>query len=117
MYELARRGQLGFTLPKWLTPPAWLTNEIKAHIGAAVKGTTVSIPTDSGTITFDISDPTQWAAIAKMLQGIRINPPPPVGSENRAPGPVASVVNSIPGGWLTIGIGGFLLYKALSRRG
>lgn len=98
---------LGFTLPRWLTPPSWLKAEIAQHVGAAVKGTILSVPTESGTISFDLSDSKQWAAIGNMLKGIRVSRTATGGSAE-LPAPVAAGLGA--GAMLLFGLGAFMLF-------
>jgi hypothetical protein len=98
---------LGFSLK----PPAWLRAAISQHVGAAVKGTTLSIPTSSGTVSFDLTDPKQWAAIGNMLKGIKISRPTDQPSSGL---PVAAVAGLGIG---TIALLAFGLYMLASRRG
>jgi hypothetical protein len=97
---------LGFSLPRQLTPPSWLRSLIAQHASAAVKGTTVSIPTSSGTISFDLSDPKQWAAIGNMLKGITISRPSEGGAH---PVPVAAAAGMGAGVIALIALGAYML--------
>lgn len=103
---------LGLSLPAFLTPPAWLKTAITQHVGAVVKGTQLTIPTATGTLNFDLSDPTQWTAIANMLKGITITAPPAGGTQ-----PVKIPVATVAGiGIGTIALVGFGLYMLMGRR-
>jgi len=101
---------LGLTLPRQLTPPSWLKDLIRQKIGAALKGTVVTVPTEAGTMSFDLSDPAALAALKKIASGIRVTRTP------AAPAP-GSPVAAIPGGWLTLGLVGVGLYLFASRGG
>jgi hypothetical protein len=103
---------LGFTLPRQLMPPAWLRAAISQHVGVAVKGTQLSIPTSSGTVSFDLSDPKQWAAIGNMLKGITISKPSTGGAQ---PVPVAAVAGIGAGMIALIAVGLYLLMGRRSR--
>jgi hypothetical protein len=108
MYQ-SSKGLGVFNLARALTPPAWLRNAVSQRVGSQVKGTIVSIPTEAGTISFDLSDPKQWTAIANMVKGIRVSKAP------ASPAPSGGPVDAIPGGWMTlalIGVGLFALSKA-----
>ncbi len=116
MYEVTERGGvLGFTLPRWLTPPRSIrdlaSSLTRSIAGSVLKGTTITIPTPMGTQTFDLSNPADRAVLEQMVTGTRITRTPP-----REPNPIQTggqfVSEHVPGGWLTIaavGVGVFLL--------
>lgn len=107
MYE--SNPQLGFSLK----PPAWLRN----IVGAAVKGTTATVPTPAGPLTVDLGDPASIARAKAALQGttfsttVGTKPPSALEQAN------AAVSSSVPGGWLTIaaGIAAVLLLPKMMR--
>jgi hypothetical protein len=103
---------LGLSLPAILTPPAWLRTVISQHVGAAIKGTQLSIPTATGTLNFDLSDPSQWTAIANMLKGITISQPP-TGGTQPVKIPVAAAAGIGVGAIALVGLG---LYMLMGRR-
>lgn len=78
---------LGLTLPKALTPPSWLRN----IVGSAFKGTTVSVPTPSGTLTVDISDPAQLQMLKNMVLGAKIGKASPGGGPSGGAAAAAGV--------------------------
>lgn len=111
MYQrnLERTGTVGPGLGD-ISIPSWITN----IVGAIVKGKQVQVPTPSGTVVVNLDNPTQIAALAKMLSGTKIVNAPP-GGVPILPG--GSFVDRIPGGWVTVAAGGgLLLYLMLRRR-
>jgi hypothetical protein len=108
---------LGFTLPKWLTPPKSIRNIVGSIVGAVVRGTTVTVPTPMGTQTFDLGNPQDVAMLQQMATGFKISKSPPT------PGPVGRadqfVTSHVPGGWMGIalvGAGLIFLPKMLRSR-
>jgi hypothetical protein len=107
---------LGFTLPKWLTPPKTIRNIVGSIAGAMLKGTTVTVPTPAGTQTFDLGNPSDRAFLEKMAAGLKISRTP-----EAAPGAVSQadklVTEHVPGGWLTLAAAGAGLFLFMGRRG
>lgn len=103
---------LGFSLK----PPAWLRSLGSKVVSAIKSNVRVSVPTPAGTITVDPNDPDSLRRAQEILRGARVE----VGAP--APSPAqqaASMVESIPGGWLTVAaIGTGLMWLATrgSRR-
>jgi hypothetical protein len=97
-----------------LSLPSWLTTAISSEVNALVKGKQLSIKTPTGTLSFDLSDPTQWATIAQMLSTVKVTSGP------AAPAPAsrvpASPIDAIPGGWLTLGLLGIGIVMFMRRR-
>lgn len=116
MYQIARPR--GFVQPAGmgfsLKPPAWVTNAVSNIIKQAVGGTTVTIQTDAGPQSFDITTAAGRAALQRMVASAKIGKPAPT------PGPAEQAndfVNQIPGGWVTVVGGAVLLFLLLKRRG
>jgi hypothetical protein len=110
-YEMCRQPQLG-DLSSILTD---VRNAISGVVGAAIRGTQVQVPIPGGgTATYDVSNPASLAALQQIVSGIRITRSP---ASPTQPGfrPM-SIVDSIPGGWLTIAAGGVLAFMLLKRR-
>jgi len=115
MYQSA---SLGFSLPRWLTPPRSVRELAAGIVGAVVRGTTITIPTPVGPQTFNLGDPSQRAQLEAMVRGTRVNvaTPEPGGGGfdiNR------TVQSNVPGGWATIamvGVAAALVLPRLLRR-
>ncbi len=103
-------GGLGFSLK----PPAWLRN----IAGAVIKNTKVAVPTkEGGTQTFDFGNPADIDSLKRLISGAKVTLGP-----NARPSPmeqVTQVVESVPGGWLTVlGVGvlaAFVVPKLMRR--
>jgi hypothetical protein len=97
---------LGFSLK----PPAWIKN----IVGAAFKGTTVTVPTPSGTLSVDISDPSQVNMLKNMILGTKIGKASP-SSPGGGGVPVAAVAGLSVGMIAMIALGVILLTRGRSR--
>jgi hypothetical protein len=96
-------------LPSWLTKVA----------GAIIRGTTVTVPTTSGTIVVDLSNPASVNAAKKALTGAKINTnlgPAPASPPVPADAPVASGAPTwLP--WALAGVAAaFVLPKLIGGR-
>lgn len=114
MYESAA---MGWTVPKWLTPPKSIRALATGIAGAVFKGTTVTIPTPIGPQTFNLSDPNDVARLKAMIAGTKFNiaPPRPGGPQ---PFDLGRTVGEMPGGWLTVavvGLGAVFLLSQLPK--
>ena len=89
--------------------PSWLTT----IVGAVVKGRQVSVPTPSGTVIVNLDDSAQLTALYNMLKGTKLT----TRRDDYGAAPGGSVVDSIPGGWLTIAGVGVALFMLTRRRG
>jgi hypothetical protein len=113
--EMAGLADLGFSLK----PPKWLRN-----LGAKlISQTHVAVPTPAGPKTFDLSNPDHLAELKSLVTGthVTLGPTPPtmVDQFESAGANVGKVVESIPGGWITIaavGIGLLLIVPRLMPR-
>lgn len=110
-------GLLGFTLPKWLTPPKSIRDIAASIFGAVVRGTIVTVPTPLGTQTFDLGNPADVAMLKQMAAGVKVGRPAPT------PSPVGKadefVTSHVPGGWTglaLVGAGLLFLPKLLRSR-
>lgn len=92
--------------------PSWLSK----IVGTIVRGTQVTVPTPAGNVVFDLSDPNAVNTAKQILTGARVSTT--VGNRPQTPLEQASAaVESIPGGWLTIGAGALALVLLMRRRG
>jgi len=108
MYQ---RSDLGFTLPRWLTPPSW----VRSIAGAAIRGTIITIPTPAGPQSFDLGDPAAMAQLKALVSGAKVS----VTRQPPSGGPGQFVQERVPGGWLTIGaaVVGVILLMTFMRPG
>lgn len=96
-------ADLGFSLK----PPKWLRNVV----GAVVKQTHVTVPTPTGSQTFDLNNPADVARMKQIVSQTKVSvgPPAPTPAENLN----AAVTGAVPGGWGTLAVAGGLGLAAL----
>ena len=102
--------ELGFSLK----PPSWLTK----IVGAAVHGTTATIPTPTGVpITVDLGNPASVDAARRALAGTKLSTTVGTQAPTLAQQANQAVEGSVPGGWVTvIGVGLAALFLMRGRK-
>jgi hypothetical protein len=114
MYQLEGNGYgLGFSLPRWLTPPRSIRKAVGGIIAQAVKGQTVTVQTPGGPMTFDLGNPADVDALKKIRVSFG-----PKGENPTAADQAAGAVNKIPGGLGTLALvgAGVLALVMFSRK-
>lgn len=103
MYEARELGAI--KIPDW----------IKKAAGAVIRGTTVTVPTVAGPIAIDLGNKASVDAAKAAIMGAKVSTT--VGEKPESPlDRVASAVESVPGGWLTVaGVGALALYLIAGR--
>jgi hypothetical protein len=116
VYETSPGGSsLGFTLPRFLTPPRSIRNLAsdltRRIVGAVARGTQITVPTPAGDQTFDLGNPNDLQMLRNMAAGTRITTKPE--SQGGAASVAEQVSEHVPGGWGTIAVVGGLLVAFL----